>query len=117
MCLRVYARRNSINRNKRILAMYAELREVTGESYTPRLLMACAESLDELVNGSPEAPEYSLRQGGMSLEARGLDYALEEGSWELAGSGFWEDDDPTADCADIINTRSMFASIERGVFL
>jgi hypothetical protein len=106
-----------MNRNNRIFALYAELREVTGEGYTPRLLMACAESLDELVNGSPEAPEYSLRQGGLSLEARGLDYVLEEGSWELAGSGFWEDDDPTADCADIINTRSMFASIERGVFL
>ena len=104
-------------RNNRILALYAELREVTGEEYTPRLLMACAESLEELVNGSPEAPEYSLRQGGLSLEARGLDRMLEEGSWALAGSGYWEDGDPTADCADTINTRSMFASIESGAFL
>ena len=104
-------------RNNRILALYTELREVTGEEHTPRLLMACAESLEELVNGSPEAPEYSLRQGGLSLEARGLDRMLEEGSWTLAGSGYWEDDDPTADCADTINTRSMFASIESGAFL
>jgi hypothetical protein len=42
---------------------------------------------------------------------------LEEGSWALAGSGYWEDDDPTADWADTINTRSMFASIESGAFL
>jgi hypothetical protein len=104
-------------RNNRILALYAELREATGEEYTPRLLMACAESLDELMNGSSESPEYSLRQGGLSLEARGLDCMLEERSWALAGSGYWEDDDPTADCADTINTRSMFASIESGSFL
>jgi len=104
-------------RNNRILALYAELREVTGEEHTPRLLMACAESLEELVNGSPDAPEFSLRQGGLSMEARGLDRMLEEGSWALAGSGYWEDDDPTADCADTINTRSMFASIESGAFL
>jgi len=104
-------------RSNRILALYAELREVTGEEYTPRLLMACAESLEELVNGSPEAPEYSLRKGGLSLEARGVDRVLEEGSWALAGSGYWEDDDPTADCADTISTRSMFASIESGAFL
>lgn len=104
-------------RSSRILALYAELREVTGEEYTPRLVMACAESLEELVNGSPEAPEYSLRQGGLSLEARGLDRMLEEASWALAGSGYWEDDDPTADCADTINTRSIFASIESGAFL
>ncbi len=104
-------------RNNRILALYAELREVTGEEYTPRLLMACAESLEELVNGSPEAPEYSLRQGGLSLEARGLDRMLEEGSWALAGSGYWEDDDPTAACAETLKTRSMFASIESGAFL
>jgi hypothetical protein len=104
-------------RNNRILALYAELREVTGEEYTPRLLMACAESLEEMMNGSPEAPEYSLRQGGLSLEARGLDRVLEEGSWALAGSGYWEEDDPTADCADTINIRSMFASIESGAFL
>ncbi len=104
-------------RNKRILALYAELRETTGEEYTPRLLMACAESLDELMNGSPKGSEYSLREGGLSLEARGMDCVLEEGSWALAGSGYWEDDDPTADCADTINTRSMFASIESGAFL
>ena len=104
-------------RNNRILALYAELREVTGEEYTPRLLMACAESLEEMMNGSPEAPEYSLRQGGLSQEARGLDRVLEEGSWALAGSGYWEEDDPTADCADTINIRSMFASIESGAFL
>jgi len=104
-------------RNNRILALYAELREATGEEYSPRLLMACAESLEELLNGSPETPEYSLRQGGLSLEARGLDCVLEEGGWALAGSGYWEDDDPTADCADTINTRSMFASIESGAFL
>jgi hypothetical protein len=42
---------------------------------------------------------------------------LEEASWSLAGSGYWENDDPTADCADVINTRSMFESIERGVSL
>lgn len=106
-----------MHRTNRIFALYAELSEVTGDEYTPRLLMACAESLEELVNGSPEAPEYSLRQGGLSLEARGLDRMLEEGSWALAGSGYWEDDDPTADCADTINIRSMFASIESGAFL
>lgn len=104
-------------RNNRIFALYAELREATGEEYTPRLLMACAESLDEMMNGSPEGPEYSLRQGGLSLEARGMDCVLEKGSWALAGSGYWEDDDPTADCADTIDTRSMFASIESGAFL
>lgn len=106
-----------MHRNKRILALYAELSEEVGKEFTPRLLMACAESLDELVNGTPAAPEYSHRQGGLSLEARGLDRMLEEGSWALAGSGYWEDDDPTADCADTINTRSMFASIESGAFL
>jgi hypothetical protein len=104
-------------RSNRILALYAELREVRGEEFTPRVLMACAESLEDLANGSAEAPEYSLRVGGLSLEARGLDCMLEEASWSLAGSGYWENDDPTADCADVINTRSMFASIERGVSL
>jgi hypothetical protein len=105
-----------MQRNRRILAVYAELREFTGEEYTPRLLMACAESLEELVNGSAEAPEYSLRQGGLSLEARGVDRVFKEGGWALAGSGYWEDDDPTADCADTINLRSMFSSIECEAF-
>jgi hypothetical protein len=106
-----------MHRNNRIFALYAQLREAVGEGYTPRVLMACAESLEELVNGSVEAPEFSLRLGGLSLEARGLDHMLEEGGWALAGSGYWEDDDPTADCADTINTRTMFASIEEGTFI
>lgn len=104
-------------RNHRILALYAEFREVTGEEYTPRLLMACAESLEELFNGSTDGPEYDLRQGGVSLEARGSDFVMKEGGWALAGTGYWEEDDPTADCADTINIRSMFASIESGAFL
>jgi hypothetical protein len=106
-----------MRRNKRVLTLYAELSDYLGEEFTPRVLMACAESLEELVNGSSDAPEYSLRQGGLSLEARGLDCVLGAEGWALNGSGFWEDDDPTADCADTINTRSMFASIERGAFL
>ncbi len=106
-----------MHRNKRVLALYAELSEGVGEEFTPRVLMACAESLEELVNGSPEAPKYSQRQGGLAREARGLDRMLEEGNWALAGSGYWEDDDPTADYADTINTRLMLASIESGVFL
>lgn len=106
-----------MNRIKRVLALYAEIREVVGEEYSPRLVMACAESLEELANGSPAPAEYSLNQGGFSIEARGLDCVLEEANWLLAGSGYWEDDDPTADCADTINTRSIFASIESGAFL
>jgi len=104
-------------RSNRIIALYAELHESMGEEFTPRVLMACAESLEELVNGSPDGPEYSLREGGLSLEARGLDRMLEERSWALAGTGYWENDDPTADCADTIDTQSMFASIERGALL
>ena len=103
-------------RSKRILALYAELSDGVGDEFTPRVLMACAESLDELVNGAAEAPKYSLRQGGLSLEARGVDHVLNEASWALAANGPWEDD-PSADGADTINTRSMFASIERGLFL
>lgn len=106
-----------MHRTNRIFALYAELSEVTGDEYTPRLLMACAESLEELFNGSTDGPEYDLRQGGVSLEARGSDYVMEKGGWALAGSGYWEDDDPTADWADTINMRSMFTSMESGVFL
>ena len=104
-------------RNKRILALYAELRDLVGDEFTPRIVMACAESLEELVNGAVDEPEFSLRQGGLSLEARGVDCVLGEACWELTGNGDWEDDDPTADCADFINTRSIFSSIERGVYL
>lgn len=105
-----------MNRSKRVLALYAELSEEVGEEFTPRVLMACAESLDELVNGAANAPEYSLRQGGLSLAARGVDRVLTEASWALAANGPWEDD-PSADRADAFNSRSMFASIERGFFL
>ena len=104
-------------RNNRILALYAQLRESAGDEFTPRVLMACAESLEDLVNGSADAPEYTLRQGGLSLEARGVDCVFEERCWALAGNGHWEYDDPTADCADNIDTRSVFASIERGALL
>jgi hypothetical protein len=106
-----------MRRDKRVLALYAELSCGAGDEFAPRVLLACAESLDELVNGSPEAPKHSLRRGGLPLEARGADFVLRERSWALAASGCWEDDDPTADCADTINTRSMFASIESGAFL
>jgi hypothetical protein len=105
----------SMNRIKRVLSLYAEIREVVGDRYPPVLVMNCAESLDKLANGSTDAPEYSLRTGGLSLEARGLDCVFDQGGWALAGSGHWDSDDSTADCADYINTRSIFASIERGV--
>jgi hypothetical protein len=101
-------------RSKRVLALYAELSGGVGDEFTPRVLMACAETLDELVNGSANMPEYSLRQGGLSLEACGVDRVLHDASWALAANGLWEDD-PSADCADTIHTRSMFASIERGL--
>lgn len=105
-----------MNHSKRVLALYAELTEGLGEEFTPRVLMACAESLDELVNGAANEPMYSLRQGGWSLEARGTDSVLREASWALAANDPWEDD-PSSDAADTINSRSMFASIERGHFL
>lgn len=106
-----------MHRNNRIFALFTELSEVAGDEYTPRLLMACAESLEELFNGSVEGPEYDLRKGGVSLEDRGSDFVMKKGCWSLAGNGYWEDDDPTADWADTINMKSMFTSIESEAFL
>ena len=106
-----------MHRDQRIIAMYAELSEMTGESYSPRLLMTCAKLLEELVHGSHEEPKFSLNEGGLTFEARGLDVVLEKRSWELADSGYWEDDDPTADYADAICMRSIYESIEVGAFL
>ena len=107
---------HGMNHSKRVLALYAELSEGVGEEFTPRVLMACAESLDELVNGAANEPVYSLRQGGRCLALRGVDSVLNEITWALAANSSWEDD-PSADVADTINSRSMFASIERGLFL
>jgi hypothetical protein len=105
-----------MHRNDRILALYAELREAIGADYTPRVMMTCAESLESLVNGSASESRFELRRGGVSIEERGVDRVFEEAGWALVRGGDWEDD-PTVDYADLVDTRSMFASIERGCFL
>ena len=99
-------------RSNRILALYAELSGLVGTEHTPRVLMACA----ELFNGAANEPQFDLRQGGLSIEARGVDHVLDEACWALPIARDW-DDDPTADCADNINMRSMFASLEREAFV
>lgn len=105
-----------MHRSKRIFALYAELCDFAGDEHAPRVLMACAESLEELANGSIDDPVFSDRVGGVPLTERGVDRVLNEAGWALAESDNW-DDDPSADSADLVNVREMLRYLGAHVYV
>jgi hypothetical protein len=103
-------------RSEQIRSLYAELRRSTGDRHTPRVLLACAESLVELFAGSTEGPAFDLRAGGVGFDRWGIDRALADGGWRVLARECDFDIDPSEDALDVIDVRRIIAGFEQEVY-
>jgi hypothetical protein len=103
-------------RSEQIRSLYAELRRSTGDRHTPRVLLACAESLVELFGGSTEAPAFELRAGGVSFDRWGIDRVIADGGWRVLARECDPDIDPCEDALDSIDVRRIIAGFEQEAY-
>jgi hypothetical protein len=105
-----------MTRFEQIRSLYAELRRATGDRHSPRVLLACAESLAELFTGAVDAPEFSLHAGGVSFDRWGVDRVFADGGWRLLARDCDPDIDPYEDALDAIDVRRIIAGFEQEAY-
>jgi hypothetical protein len=101
-----------MTRSRQIFSIYAVLRRTLGDTFSPRLIMACAVSVVDLFLGSNEDPEFELRTGGVSFCRWALDRALADGGWRVLALEGYGEGEPGEDEMDRVDVKRIISQIE-----